>query len=209
VRTVLRLVSVVVLVVFCLAVWVGIRAWLAKDHLENAADEVQQLQTQVERGQTKPAGATLTRLQGETKDAVRLTGDPVWRAAQHIPVVGDDLRAIHLVSVAGHTVSMDSLPPLVKAAADVGSVSSTDGGLSPAQLLAAARRLQVPLTTAQAGVTRAQAQIATIDAAHLFSPVRSGVNQLSSGLHTLDVELTALLTADKAALKAAAALGGG
>ena len=58
-RTILRLVSVVVLVLFCLAVWVGIRAWLAKDHLENAADEVQQLQTQVERGQTKPATATL------------------------------------------------------------------------------------------------------------------------------------------------------
>ena len=207
-RTLLRLVSVVALVLFCLAVWVGVRAWLAKDHLENAAAEVKQLQTQVERGQTKPATATLSRLQGETKDAVRLTGDPIWRAAQHLPVVGDDLRAIHVVSVAGHTVSIDSLPPLAQAAADVGQVSATGAGLSPAQLIAAARRLKAPLTTAQAGVATAQAQIATIDTSQLFSPVRTGVNQLSSGLQTLHTELTALLTADKAALQAAAALGG-
>ncbi len=208
-RAILRLVSVVVLVLFCLAVWVGIRAWLAKDHLENAADEVQQLQTQVERGQTKPAAATLARLQGETHDAVRLTGDPVWRTAQHLPVIGDDLRAIHVVSVAGHTVSVDSLPPLVKAAADVGSIGAGGaGGLDPRQLVAAARRLQTPLTTAQAGVTRAQAQIATIDVSQLFSPVRNGVDQLSSGLRKLDTELTALITVDKAAVRAGAALGG-
>jgi hypothetical protein len=207
VRTVLRLLSVLVLVVVCLAAWVGIRGWLAKDHLQDSADLVQRLQTQVERGEAGPAKATLTRLQDETNDAVHLTGDPVWRFAQHLPWVGDDLRAVHVVSVAGHTVSVESLPPLTTAAADVSQLGSSGGGLSPKELVAAARRLKAPLATAQAGVARAQQQIATVDTAHLFGPVRDGVNQFSSGLATLQVELKALIKVDSAAVEAGAALG--
>ncbi len=81
--------------------------------------------------------------------------------------------------------------------------------MSPTQLLAAARRLQTPLGTAQAGVNRAQAQIGTIDTTQLFPPVRDGVDQLNAGLHTLGTQLSALLVAIKAVDRAAAALGGG
>jgi hypothetical protein len=208
VRTVLRLISVLVFVLICLTLWVGVRAWLAKDHLEASAELVQRLQTQLERGDATSAHGTLVKLQDETHDAVRLTSDPVWRFAQHLPWGGDDLRAVHAVSVAGHTLSVASLPVVTRAAADINRLSNSGGNLTPVQLLAVARRLQGPLATAQAGVHRAQAQIETVDTASLFGPVRTGVTQFSSGLDTLSTELKALITTDNAAIKAGTALGG-
>jgi hypothetical protein len=206
VRTVLRLVSVLVFVVICLTLWVGVRAWLAKDHLEASADLVSRLQTQLEQGESAPAHDTLVRLQDETHDAVRLTSDPVWRFAQHLPG-GDNLSAVHAVSVAGHTVSIESLPPVVAAAAGVSQLTQSGGDVTPSQLLAIARRLQKPLATAQSGVDQARVEISAVDPATLIAPVRSGVEQFSSGLETFSTELTALRKADAAIIAAGAALG--
>ena len=132
----------------------------------------------------------------------------MWRAAQHLPWGGDDLRAVHAVSVAGHTLSVASLPAVTAAAADVNRLTGSDGQLTPIQLLAVARRLQAPLATAQTGVRQAQAQIGAVDPASLMGPVRTGVEQFSSGLDTLATELKSLVTTDAAAIKAGTALGG-
>jgi hypothetical protein len=206
VRSILRLVFLLVLVLICLTAWVGIRGWLAKDHLQDSADLVQQLQTQLEQGSTSPARATLKKLQQETEDAARLTGDPVWRAAAHLPS-GSNLTAVHAVSVAGHTVSTQALPQITDLAADVGALRGAATSLTPAQLLAAARRAKSPLASAKAGVAAARAQIDAVDPAGLAGPVRTGVEQFSSRLQTLQTELTSLIAADDAALKAGAALG--
>ena len=206
-RAALRIVSLVVLVLVCLTAWVGVRGWLAKDHLQNSADLVQRLQTQLEQGSTGPAGATVRDLQAETADAMRLTDDRVWRAYQHLPGVGDDMSAVHAVAAAGHTLSTDALPSIAAAAADVHSLRNRGGGATPAQLVAVAKRLKTPLATAQAGVARAREQINAIDPAGLFGPVRTGVRELGSGLDTLSAELASLVAADNAALKAVGAAG--
>ncbi len=206
-RTAWRVAFLVVLVLVCLSLWVGVRGWLAKDHLEASADLVQRLQTQVEAGSTGSARTTLGKLQRETADAMRLTSDPVWRTADHFPWFGDDLTAVHAVSVAGHTVSIDALPPLTAAAADVHNLRNSGGDLTPAQVLAVARRLKAPLAQAKAGVGLARQQIAAADTSGLMGPVRTGVNQLSSGLAQMDAELSTLITTDNAVLKAGAKAG--
>ena len=145
-------------------------------------------------------------LQDHTASAVRLTGDRVWRAAGHLPVVGDDLQAVHTVAVAGNTVSTQALPPITAAAADIDALRST-GELTPAQALAAARRLKAPLDTAKAGVDQARTEIHAVDPAGLIGPIATGVSELSDRLDQLSNELTALIATDNAALRAAAALG--
>jgi hypothetical protein len=207
VRILARVLFLAVLVVICLAAWVGIRGWLAKDHLEASADLVSRLQTQLEEGSTGPAQDTVTRMQHETADAVRLTGDPVWRAATHLPGVGDDLSAVHQVAVSGHTLSTDALPSIAAAAAQVEVLRGGAGQSSPAQLVAAAKRLQAPLRTANAGVTLARSQISSVDPAGLTGPVRTGVDQLDSGLGTLQRTLASLIQLDGVGLKASAAAG--
>ena len=206
-RAILRLVFVVVLVLVCLTAWVGVRGWLAKDHLQTSADLVQRLQTQLEQGSSGPANVTVRNLQRETADAMRLTDDRVWRAYQHLPGIGDDMAAVHAVALAGHTLSTDALPSIAAAATDVHSLRNRGSTATPAQLVAAAKRLRTPLTTAQAGVARARDQITAVDPASLFGPVRTGVQEFSSGLDTLSTELASLLAADAAALKAAGAAG--
>ena len=54
---------------------------------------------------------------------------------------------------------------------------------------------------------QAQAQIAAVDPSSLIGPVRHGVEQFSSGLATLDTELTSLRKADAAVIALGAALG--
>lgn len=201
-RAALRLGFLVVLVLVCLTAWVGIRGVLAKDHLQNSADLVARLQTQLEQGSAGPARTTVADLQDETAEAARLTDDKVWRAYTHLPSVGDDLAAVHAVSVAGHTLSTDALPSIATVAADVHRLRNPGGDLTPAQLVAAARRLKAPLATAQAGVARARAQVDAVDPSGLFGPVRSGVDQFSRGLDQLRTELASLVALDNAALKA-------
>lgn len=205
VRTLLRLFFLVVLVLVLLVGWVGIRGWLAKDHLETSADLVQRLQLQVERGNTVAAQRTLRDLQSHTASSVRLTGDVVWRGAGHLPVIGDDLQAVHTVAITGHTLSTQALPPLTAAAADINALRSV-GQLTPAQALAAARRLKAPLATAKAGVDQARSEIHAIDPAGLIGPLRTGVRELSDRLDQLSGELTSLIAADNTALRAAGAL---
>jgi hypothetical protein len=207
VRALLRSFFLLVLVLVLLAAWVGVRGWLAKDHLETSADLVQRLQVQVERGNTGTAQRTLRDLQNHTGSAVRLTGDAVWRGTGHLPFVGDDLQAVHTVAIIGHTLSTEALPPLAAAAADIDALRSA-GQLTPAQALAAAQRLRAPLTTAKAGVDQARTEIHAVDPAGLIGPLRTGVRQLSDRLDQLSVELTSLIAADSAALRAAAAVGG-
>lgn len=207
VRTLLRVFFLLVLVLVLLVGWVGVRGWLAKDHLETSADLVQRLQVQVERGNTVAAQRTLRDLQGHTASAVRLTGDVVWRGTGHLPFIGDDLQAVHTVAVTGHTLSTQALPPLTAAAADINGLRSV-GQLSPAQAIAAARRLKAPLATAKAGVDQARTEIRSIDPAGLMAPLRTGVRELSDRLDQLSGELTALIAADNTALRAAGALSG-
>jgi hypothetical protein len=207
VRTLLRLFFLLVLVLVLLVGWVGVRGWLAKDHLETSADLVQRLQVQVERGNTVAAQRTLRDLQAHTASAVRLTGDVVWRGAGHLPFIGDDLQAVHTVAVTGHTLSTQALPALTAAAADINTLRSV-GQLTPAQALAAARRLKAPLATAKAGVDQARGEIHSIDPAGLMAPLRTGVRELSDRLDQLSAELTSLIAADDTALRAAGALTG-
>jgi hypothetical protein len=209
VRALVRLFLLLVLVAVLLVAWVGVRGWLAKDHLENSADLVQRLQLQVERGQTAPARTTLRNLQSETASAGSLTGDVVWRGFSHLPGIGDDMRAVHIVAVAGHNLTIDALPPLAAAATDVSQLrNAATSGLSPRQVAAAAQRLKTPLAGAKTGIDQARSQIATVDPAGLLGPVRSGVQQFKTGLDQLSAALTTLITADDAAVNAAGALTG-
>lgn len=206
-RTALRAIFLLVLVAVCLVGWVGVRGWLAKDHLQTSADLVVRLQSQLERGDAAPAERTLRALQSETDSAAKLTGDRVWRGFGHLPGVGDDMQAVHAVALAGHTLSTDALPAIAAAAPDVNRLRNREGDLTPAQLVAVARRLSGPLATARAGVSQARAQVAAVDPASLFGPVRSGVREFSRGLDTLSAELASLTAADNALLTAAGAAG--
>ena len=168
------LLALAIAVVFC-AAWVGVRGYLASQHLQNAVA----LATEVRSGIADGGDATLQRahdLQSEVQAAEGLTGDVVWRGTEYVPFVGDDLRAVRQVSAVLSTVADDAVVPVAEVASkvDVESFKPVDGALD----------LQ-PLVEAQPAVDRADSTLTSqlevaqaIDTSGTVSQVTDAVDQL-------------------------------
>jgi len=168
------LLALAIAVVLC-AAWVGVRGYLASQHLQNAVA----LATEVRSGITDGGDATLQRahdLQSEVQAAEGLTGDVVWRGTEFVPFIGDDLRAVRQVSAVLSRVADDAVVPVAEVAStvDVESFKPVDGALD----------LQ-PLLDAQPAVDRAdrtltsQLEVAqAIDTSGTVSQVADAVDQL-------------------------------
>jgi hypothetical protein len=166
----------------CLAVfivaavaWVGVRGYLAAQHLQNAVA----LASEVQSGLTAGGGETIVDsardLQSEVHAAVDLTGDPIWRGAEFVPF-GDNLRAVRQVSGVLSSVADDAVVPAAEVASQVSvdSFKPVDGALD----------LQ-PLVDVQPTVARADQTLTTqlavaqdIDTSGTVSQVSDAVEQL-------------------------------
>ncbi|MBG6058647.1 hypothetical protein RCH16_002296 [Cryobacterium sp. MP_M5] len=126
-RRILVTLSVVVgvlLVLGAAAGWVGSRALTAKSELEKAQTLVGTLKTQGAAMDFAGLGTTSTKLTAATSKAVDQTHDPLWRAAEIVPVAGPNLAAVRQMAESVDAVAQHALAP-------VASIAST---LSPASL---------------------------------------------------------------------------
>jgi hypothetical protein len=174
-----------VLLAVAATAWVGVRGWLAKDHLEQAAALLPTLEQQALTG--KSTEADLRRLQHETQAARELTGDRVWSAATHLPWVGDDVSAVRAVARAADIVADRAAPDLLKAA----------GSLDPARLrpkdgridLGPIMKAQTPLRSADKALRQARAGLNPyVSGSHstsLLGPVERAVTKLATELDDL------------------------
>jgi hypothetical protein len=172
-------IGLVILLVACVA-WIGIRAVLAKKHLETSVSLATTVEKQIMSGDAKGAQSTAKQLSTQAGDARRLTSDPVWRAAEILPLVGADLRAVRQVSGVLSNVSDNAIVPVTSVASSitVAQFKPTDGAIDLS-----------PLTTAQAPVARAasdlRGQLAAardIDTTNTVSQIDDAVDQLVSVL---------------------------
>ena len=126
VRLVLLSVGALVAVALAAAAWVGVRGWLAKGELEAAADAAGSVMSAMS-AQDRPAAVReAERLDEHASEAAALTGDPVWAAAQVIPWIGDDLRAVGAMAAALAKVSAEAVLPLSTTVADLDAESLRD-----------------------------------------------------------------------------------
>jgi hypothetical protein len=176
-RRTLRVILLVVGAVVVLTVaWVGIRGYLASRHLQAAVGLAQDVQTQVLDNDGAAALATAAQLGDEVHAARDLTGDPVWRAVEVLPVVGDDLTAVRQVSEVLSTVADDAITPVAGVASSVSidAFKPVDGAIDLA-----------PLIEAQPAVTRADTTLGSqlriaqgIDTTRTVGQVKDAVAQL-------------------------------
>jgi len=164
-----------VIVVVGSVAWIGIRGYLASQHLQAAVGLAAEVQGSLTSNDEATVGAA-RELQAEVRSAVDLTSDPVWRVAEVVPFIGDDLRAVRQVSGVLSTVADDAVVPVAEVAStvDVESFKPVDGALD----------LQ-PLVDAQPAVDRAdrtltsQLEVAqAIDTSGTVSQVTDAVDQL-------------------------------
>lgn len=194
-RTLWRVLGVLLLLVVIAAGWIGVRGALAARHLKAAAPLVSLLERQAGAGKAAEARHTLAALQRETGPAHRLTSDPVWTAAARLPWLGTDLAAVGAVAASADQVASGALPPLVDGA--LTALAPSNGQINLAPLLRARR----PLAMALAASAPAAARVAPYSTNGELSPgllgvVRGPVVRAADGI----VRLNALLvTTNRAA----------
>ena len=125
--------------------WLGVRGWQAREALNAAIPQVEQLQNQILAGDLVGAEVTMTELQKNTQRARSLTSDPVWDLASHVPWAGRNLAAVAVVASGVDDLADQVLPPVVASAGsiDLASLRPVDGRIDLAPLIAAQ-----PLVTA-------------------------------------------------------------
>ena len=185
-RIVLWVVLALVLLLILAVAWVGVRALLAKGHLERAVGDVDTLRSQLTDGDSAAAQKTAKRLEDEAGAARSLTGDPIWGAAQFTPFFGTNLRAVRQVSVVVDDVAQNAVSPVAGVVGKLGadSFAPKNGKID----------LQ-PIEDAQPAVAKATATLAkghrdaeAIDTSGTLSPVTNAVGQLRNALQSASTQ---------------------
>lgn len=140
---------IVLLVVF--ATWVGIRGWMAYQHLSRIEAGISEASSALA-SDPGAAGATLARLASDASAAHDLTSDPIWHLAEGSPWVGPQLQAFAAVASAGDALLSDALLPLVTAAQDTSfdALKPVDGRIDTTGLAVLAQPAQSAAAVAAA-----------------------------------------------------------
>ena len=164
--------------IFMLA-WVGIRAFTAKNALEDAQAQLTAFRSVVGTSEGSTA-ALYDDLQAKTTAAAQAVDDPIWSFAEAAPVLGDDLSAFRQLAQLIDRFVKDGVGPVAIAAdgLSVDSLKPTDGriDISPLQDLAPA------VSELESAMGAAAASTAAIDTSGTVEPITGVVNQLSGML---------------------------
>ncbi|WP_394553464.1 DUF4012 domain-containing protein [Agromyces sp. MMS24-JH15] len=168
------------LLVLLAATWVVVRGLLAKGELEAAAAAGEEVKSALTVGQVGEAADAAERLVGHAHTAASLTSDPVWRGAEAVPVVGDDLAAVRVIAGALDHVATDAVDPLIAIADDIdpNALRRADGSVDTEALAAASPALH----QAALAVGRASEEVDAVDPEGLFGPVEEARAKFSEVL---------------------------
>jgi hypothetical protein len=161
-RRIAVVVVIAVIVALIACVWLAFRALTVKNELEAA----QGIIARVQNDEVEVADG-LTSLSEHASAAAEAAGDPVWRAAEWVPVAGDNLRGVRLAAESLDVVANDLGTPLL-----------TELEAESDQPVLA--RVLPALTGAEPEVTRLADEISAVqESSALIGPVRDGVDQVA------------------------------
>lgn len=164
------------LLLLALAAWIVTRGLIARDQLTSAIPVVEELKSKILSGDTDGLEPLAKDLAARASTAASLTSDPIWRAAEVVPLLGPNLRAFREAAGAIETVADGALPPLVSLAGqlDFGRFVPRDGVIDTAPIEA----LQPALAEAGAAVAAAAAEAGAIDTSGTIPQIGEAVEQL-------------------------------
>lgn len=176
-------IGLAVLIVVLAGGWVAVRGIGAGVSLASAADGAEELRTMVAAGETDRLTAVASRVAADAANARALTSDPVWRAAEVIPWLGGNLRAVRQVSEVADDVASDGIAPLLTAAkgVDLGTLGISGGHIELAPLVAIAPSLR----DAADVFAKAERAVRGIDAGGTIPPLAKAVGDLVEEVDTV------------------------
>jgi hypothetical protein len=166
--------AVVALLLF-VVVWVGIRAFLARDELLGAVPIANEIGTTVLSGDSAVTDE-LTELQLRASHAAGLTSDPIWRFAEMTPFLGVNLTAFRESASVIDELASTALPPLATLAETftLDSLQPVDGSMDLSVFQAAGPLL----SDARRALDAADASAEQINTADTIPQIGSAVDQV-------------------------------
>ncbi|MDP3967952.1 MAG: DUF4012 domain-containing protein [Nocardioides sp.] len=172
--------AIVVLVVVVLGI-LGYGAWLAnavRGDLVAAQDRARIVQAALAAGQRDRAQDFLDEVVDHSESARERTRDPLWRAGERVPFIGDDLIAVSEVTAAVADLARDGAVPLLEATDGLtpDTFVPVDGRIPLRPL----RELNEPVTAVAPAFAAAVERIEGIQTDGLLGPVRSQLMRLDN-----------------------------
>lgn len=193
-RRVLIAVAVLLAALLLLGGWLAFRVYQAGTALRDLQATADGARAEVGAMDVPALEARLPDAQDAAARAADAADDPVWRLAERLPLVGDDLRAVAVVATAADRLAHDAAPDLLTA---LGSVVGP--GAQPARAVPAGWVDLAPVADAAPAAARAaavvdslRADLATLDPDRLVGPVAGPVAQLQGALDGASSSLSAL-----------------
>lgn len=166
--------GILIVAVLC-AAWIGIRGFLAYQHL-NAARSLAENATTALEDPTK-APELIVDVAAETSAAHALTDDVIWKLGERLPWVGPQLAAVSTVASVLDDVASRALDPLADVAStfSIESIRPTDGVIDTAPFA----EIAPAAATSVQELGAARDQLQTIDLQPLVGPLRESVSEVS------------------------------
>jgi outer membrane murein-binding lipoprotein Lpp len=181
--------------------WLTFRVVQAAGALRDLQAAADGLRPEVDALDVGALSARLPALQDASARAAEAVDDPVWRAAQHLPFVGDDLAAVAAVSTAAADLTWDAAPALLAALSAVVAGADTQPAAArsvPAGWVDLAAVVHAAPAAARAAevVDTLRADLEQLDRTALVGPVAGPVGELQDAL---DGSAASLATAQQLA----------
>ncbi|MEI5583399.1 MULTISPECIES: DUF4012 domain-containing protein [unclassified Agromyces] len=156
------------------------RGLAAKAELEKAIPLAQQAQDQILAGDQEGATATVDQLAVHAAEARTQTDDPLWRAFEWVPTVGENLKAVRVTSVSVDELVEGVVRPATTLSLD--ALKPVDGAID----VAALTELSGVLTGVADTIEQVSADLDSVDREQLIGPVADGVGQLDEAVGRIE-----------------------
>ena len=173
-RVVVWVLGLALLFVLFVIGWIGVRGFLAYDHLASAQKQAPEIAQNI--GDLSAATAALDEVGRHTSAARDLTSDPLWRGAEDVPWVGPQLAAVADAAAAVDDVVTGTAKPIAGVADGFGveAFVPVDGRID-ASVFAA---LAGPAEDGARVAASARDDLEAIDRAPLVAPLADAVDTL-------------------------------
>ena len=182
-----------VLLLLACGAWLGVRGAAARRHLTAARAEVPALRSALLSDDRAAFSDRLSSVQRSTREARRLTSDPVWRLFSRVPVVGPSLRTSAGLSAAVDDLARETFPALERASASLSPTALRPSGDTVS--LAALSSAADPLRVVRDSVTRTEERVAALPSSGVAGAVRSARAELLAELASLRGTVVSAATA--------------
>jgi hypothetical protein len=168
--------GVVLIGAVVLTVYVGNRALVAKDALQQAQGRLTTFRSALGQPGASSSAALAEHLRADTSKAAAQVDDPVWRAFEQLPWLGPNLVAFRETATAVDRLVHDGVTPVADAAdgLSVDSLKPKDGGIDIAPL----QRLAPAMAQTDDALRAADASLGRIDTAHVVPQLAEPVAAL-------------------------------